>query len=78
MDVRLDRYDRSILCCHIFSNEDLSLLVGSRWGGGGSTTVILDSVDGEWATYSWFEDGVKKSHEKLGFAFQCRYCLLME
>jgi hypothetical protein len=28
--------------------------------------------------YSWEENGVKKTHDKDQFAFQCRYCLIVE
>lgn len=52
---------------------------GQRWASasGGDREVFVESA-GEWVDYSWLEGGDKKLHTKLNFAFQCRYCLVLD
>lgn len=67
-----------ILCGTILPASKLG--VGQRWLGGGSKTpvtiveVTVNSGD-VWITY---ESPLQKRHSKLAFAFQCRYCLVVE
>ena len=76
-------YGRDIVVGHIFPAHEVE--IGSVWQSSTGNTVTVTANDGEWITYQWAEarevDGVMqtqiKSHEKLCFAFQCRYCLVV-
>lgn len=71
---------------HIFKGEELE--VGSRWCGDGKQIVTIDEIkiypqsDGSKdlyeVYYSWELGGVKGSHHKDSFSFQCRYSLIVE
>lgn len=71
---------------HIFKGSEIE--PGSLWIGSGSTTVKVEYVveckskeeDSKPlfdVFYSWYENGVKKTHSKDSFSFQCRYCLIV-
>ena len=70
---------------HFFKVHEIQ--VGSRWaradGSKGYVTVegfqCYGSID-PWieVVYSWELNGEKFIHEKDVFAFQCRYCLIIE
>lgn len=55
------------------------IVVGQEWAAadGSGHTVRIAANDGEWVKYEWAGDSVTASHEKLAFAFQCRYCLVL-
>ena len=76
MRVNINPEGRAIITQYIFPVEDL--VIGTRWASTGNTLVTIESIGGEWVTYSWFEGDSKKTHEKSAFAFQCRYCLVLE
>jgi len=69
---------------HIFKRNEIK--VGSRWvradGSKGYVTVEgfnqYGSTDWYAVVYSWEENGVKKTWQKETFAFQYRYCLILE
>ena len=72
---------------HFFKAHEIQ--VGSRWaradGSKGYVTVEGLNTYGSNPTdpwievvYSWEKDGEKFTHEKDVFAFQCRYCLIVE
>lgn len=65
---------RWLLCGHILPNEQVK--VGQVWApaSGGNHTVTVVEVSAEWVTY---EGDYQARHEKLIFAFQCRYCLVL-
>ena len=52
---------------------------GQTWAAadGSNRTVRVESA-GEWVDYSWEENGTRKLHTKMNFAFQCRYCLVVD
>lgn len=56
--------------------------VGQQWVGASGSIVTIEHVtfDNEadaWVRYSWVKNDVTHFHEKLNFAFQCRYCLVV-
>lgn len=72
---------------HIFKREELK--VGQKWIGGSGNVVTIEDIkvypskhenDKPFYDiyYSWYENGVKKTHDKDHFAFQCRYCLIVD
>jgi len=65
-----------IVCGHIYPTDELK--PGQNWLGSSNHMVTIDSITDDWVTYSWYEDGVLKTHEKDAFSFQCRYCLIVE
>lgn len=69
---------RYLLCGGIVPRERVQ--PGQTWAAasGGNHTVTVDAVDDEWIDYSWIENGTRKTHTKLNFAFQCRYCLVLD
>jgi hypothetical protein len=76
MDIE-EHYGNKIVCRHIFDKD--SIQIGSRWQSSCGTIVTVESIcDLGWITYSWVVDGIKKTNEKESFAFQCRYCLILE
>lgn len=76
---------RKAVVRHFFKTHEIQ--VGSRWaradGSKGYVTVERFNSYGDtdpWheVVYSWEENGVKKTWQKETFAFQCRYCLIIE
>jgi hypothetical protein len=80
---------RKAVVRHFFKPHEIQ--VGSRWaradGSRGYVTVeeikvypASDHEENHWYEiyYSWEENGVKKTWQKETFAFQCRYCLIVE
>jgi hypothetical protein len=67
--------DQMIACGGIFPAYEIK--AGQRWQGSSGHTVLVDKVDSFSVYYSWNEEGVKKTHKKSHFAFQCRYCLIL-
>lgn len=67
---------RHLLCGHILPIDKIHR--GQTWApaDGSNRTVTIES-GGEWVDYSWIENGEKKVHTKMSFAFQCRYCLVL-
>jgi hypothetical protein len=68
---------------HFFKPHEIQ--VGSRWIGSSGSIVVVEGINQYGSTdpwyevvYSWEENGVKKTHDKDQFAFQCRYCLIIE
>ena len=70
---------------HFFKAHEIQ--VGSRWAraDGSKGYVTVEGFNsygstGPWyeVVYSWEENGVKKTWQKETFAFQCRYCLIVE
>jgi hypothetical protein len=70
---------------HFFKAHEIK--VGSRWcaASGSNHIVIVEGINqygsiDPWyeVVYSWEENGMKKTHDKDVFAFQCRYCLILE
>jgi hypothetical protein len=60
---------------------------GSTWKGTGNITVKVYKVEtmsckdgSEWSEihYCWNENGKIATHSKDSFAFQCRYCMVLE
>lgn len=70
-------HGRHLLCGGVIPTEMVK--AGQIWAAadGSNRTVYIESA-GEWVDYSWYENGVKKIHTKMNFAFQCRYCLVLE
>ena len=71
---------------HIFKGSEIQ--PGSIWISSGKTIVRVEKVIKRMTReadpkplfdvfYSWYENGVKKTHNKDSFSFQCRYCLIV-
>lgn len=70
-----EHHGNKIVCGHIFPRDEIK--IGSRWQGSGGGIVTVESIDDlGWVTYSWANGELK--NEKESFAFQCRYCLIIE
>ena len=69
---------RNLVCGHFFPADELA--VGQRWApaDGSNREVKIVAVDGDWVEYEWQDNGERKTHQKLAFAFQCRYCKVVE
>ncbi len=69
---------RNLVCGHFFPASELAS--GQRWApaDGSNREVKIVTVDGEWVEYEWQDNGERKTHQKLAFAFQCRYCKVVE
>lgn len=73
---------RHMLCEHIIRSD--MIIPGQVWapadGSDYEVHIISTSVHGGdvWVMYSWTEKGVRYEHEKMAFAFQCRYCLVID
>jgi hypothetical protein len=87
MDYETEIIDgRKAVVRHFFEPHEIQ--VGSRWaradGSKGFVTVEGFKYYGstnpyDWnVVYSWELNGEKFTHEKEVFAFQCRYCLIVE
>ena len=70
---------------HIFKAEEIQ--VGSRWvrADGFNHIVTVEGLNSYGSTdpwievvYSWELEGVKYTNDRDAFAFQCRYCLVLE
>ena len=80
-----ESYGETIACGGIFPAKEIK--VGQRWQGTGNHVVTVSRVrpiksgDGEIIDhevyYQWRDSSEEKSHSKLAFAFQCRYCLIL-
>jgi hypothetical protein len=68
-------HGETIACGGIFPAEEIK--AGQRWQGSGGGVVIVKSVNDHSVYYSWEEHGERREHDKLHFAFQCRYCLIL-
>lgn len=76
MDIE-EQYGNKIVCRHIFPVSEMK--VGSKWQSSSGAIVTIESIcDLGWVTYSWYVGDTKKVNEKESFAFQCRYCLIVE
>ena len=68
---------------HFFKPHEIQ--IGSRWIGSGGGVVTVEGLNTYGSTdpwvevmYSWYQHDVKVTFEKDVFAFQCRYCLIVE
>lgn len=70
--------NRWLLCGHFLADHQIKN--GQVWApADGSDRTVRVSGDREgWVGYTWMENGVRKYHEKSSFAFQCRYCLVLD
>lgn len=71
-------HDRWLLCGTILPTKKITH--GQVWAAADGTnrTVTVSSVRDDWVGYNHDGDyGVHKYHEKIAFAFQCRYCLVL-
>lgn len=71
-------HGRHLLCGGVIPGEMVKH--GQTWApaDSGNYTVKVAGVRGEWVGYTWEEGGKHQYHEKLNFAFQCRYCLVLD
>lgn len=68
---------------HFFKAHEIQ--VDSRWIGVCGHIVTVEGInsygsESPWyeIVYSWEENGVKQTHDKDLFSFQCRYCLIVQ
>jgi hypothetical protein len=80
-----EQHGETIACGGIFPANEIQR--GQRWQGSGNHVVTVtqvrpiksdegDIIDYE-VCYQWRDSSGDKSHRKLAFAFQCRYCLIL-
>lgn len=71
-------HGRHLLCGGVI--PDHMVKTGQRWASadGSNREVQVTSADTEWVGYTWSEGEKSIHHEKLNFAFQCRYCLVLD
>lgn len=72
---------RKLVCGHIFNTEEIK--EGQLWAAasGANHVVKISKVhyQCEWVEYEWTDSkGMMHIHEKQAFAFQCRYCKVVE
>ena len=78
------QYGENIACGGIFPSNEI--YEGQRWQGSSGIVVTVTAlrdiedagtvIDRE-IHYSWMQGETPMSHDKLAFAFQCRYCLIL-
>ena len=64
------------VCGYIFPNSEIK--IGQRWRAVSGNIVTIEKNEDDDIYYSWMEKGEKKTHDKATFAFQCRYCLIVD
>jgi len=70
-------HGRNIVYDHIYPASEI--VAGSVWQGPTGSLVTVDGVDDRgWVYYRCKESGALRLHEKGCFAFQRRYCLVVE
>ena len=71
-------HGRWLLCGHILRDDQVK--PGQKWApaDGSNRSVRIVAVAHDWVTYTWDEYGEPKYHDKSIFAFQCRYCLVLD
>ena len=76
--MRVEQHNgRYILCGAILPTEFIKH--GQLWMSSGNLIVRVTYVkNGEWVYYSWEEQGEVRQYSKDSFAFQCRYCLVLD
>lgn len=78
MSLRIETiHGRHLVCGSILSKS--AVKHGQTWAPADGTnhTVYIESA-GDSVEYSWVENGLKKASTKQNFAFQCRYCLVVD
>lgn len=71
-------HGRRLLCGHILADDQVKPAQIWAAADGGDRTVRITAVAHDWVTYTWGEHGEPKYHDKSIFAFQCRYCLVLD
>ncbi len=71
-------HGRWLLCGHILDTSQIKRAQVWAAADGSNRTVTVSAVRGDWVGYTWRENGRLKYHEKTAFAFQCRYCLVLD
>lgn len=77
--MRIERVHNRWLLCGVMLPYTM-LQPGQTWAAadGSNHTVQIDRMEHDWVHYSWTADGQTQHHEKMSFAFQCRYCLVID
>ena len=72
------KHSRHFLIQHLIRND--FILPGQLWcsADGSDREVQVVEVKDDWVKYTWEENGEQRVHEKSCFAFQCRYCLVID
>lgn len=69
-----------LLCGHILPIR--RILRGQTWAsadGSGREVEVCDvNIEKDIVEYMWWEGNQMRSHVKESFAFQCRYCLVID
>lgn len=73
-----EHHGKKIVCGHIFPISEFE--PGQRWQASGGATVIITKVDvaNDRIHYAWQDAGGVNVHTKECFAFQCRYCKIVD
>lgn len=73
-----EHHGKKIVCGHIYPITEVN--VGEVWQGSTGHTVIITKVDVDCDQihYAWEESGGINVHKKESFAFQCRYCRVVD
>ncbi len=65
-----------IICGYILDIDDIK--PNQQWIGTGNSPVTVSKVEDGDVYYTWYEKGNLKINSKDSFAFQCRYCLIVD
>lgn len=70
-------HGRHLVCGGLIDEKQIHH--GQEWAAadGSNCTVKVSTVRDGWVGYTWEEPTGRKYHEKIAFAFQCRYCLVV-
>lgn len=68
---------RHLLCGGIIPGDMVT--PGQRWAAAdGSDREVTVVAGGDSVVYVWTEAGQERTHTKLNFSFQTRYCLILD
>ena len=75
--MRVEKHNgKNIVCGHIFPASEIK--INQLWQGSSGATVTISDIKDDWIKYVWLENGKYMEHEKTSFAFQSRYCLVID
>jgi hypothetical protein len=73
-----EHHGKKVVCGHFFPITEIK--VGQVWQGGlgACVTITKVDIDRDQIYYAWEEAGGVNVHNKEAFAFQCRYCKVVD
>ena len=73
-----EHYGKKIVCGHIFPISEVNVGETRQASGGAHVMITKVDIDRDQIHYAWEESGGINVHNKDCFAFQCRYCKVVE